>query len=348
MKRIFIAQVFLMSGLANADYCPTPATAIEPSVKVSVSYDKKTKLYTYKYGVANGQSSLLSLSRFTLASDKQPVSTAFPKNWFGKFYDGVDQPNVSWDALPQRSDITSVPKKGPNSDITRIASAIQPGRNLEGFSIQSYSSPGIAQFFAEGFAQMPAATGTEEDDEPTPNCPGWDFESPRAETLVNGITIGPQADNQISVRVRLRDSSGTRPCEPINPNSPAGNVTVLVLSTRDFDASQIPVSSITFGPDRAKPLSAKIIGVNDRDFDSNSKEEWEGIAPPNDLKGGRSNLLLTFDKASLGVRCVLDRALLLKATMPSGATVLGGVSAKTIGCDVHKPGVRRHKARKER
>jgi hypothetical protein len=55
------------------------------------------------------------------------------------------------------------------------------------------------------------------------------------------------------------------------------------------------------------------------------------------------NLLLIFDPSSLSVQCVLDKAIFLTGVTQSGANIVGGTSTKTVGCDVHKPGVGRQR-----
>lgn len=217
--------------------------------------------------------------------------------------------------------------------------------------------PGLVQFNAEGRAGVPSSSPPAEnavDDEPQPNCPDWDFNNPRFNTIVTGITTGPLAPNTVSVTMRLREETGERPCEPIIPSNPTGKISVLILASKTFDPSQIVVSSIKLGPDGAAPTSSKLVKVRDDDDRDGEHEEWEKLS--HDLGDDRDhdrnkdpakqNLLLTFDLASLGVQCVLDKSVVLTGKTQAGANIIGGASTRLVGCDVHHPG--KHHPRKKK
>lgn len=70
---------------------------------------------------------------------------------------------------------------------------ISPGGQVSGFGFQSPNAPGLIQYNAQGDTGVPSATPGPLDDEPLPNCPDWDFESPKFQTLVTGIATGPLA-----------------------------------------------------------------------------------------------------------------------------------------------------------
>ena len=55
--------------------------------------------------------------------------------------------------------------------------------------------------------------------------------------------------------IRLREESEEH-LGAIDPNSPTGRIAVLVLSSDTFDASEVDVSSIRFGPGKAAPISS--------------------------------------------------------------------------------------------
>jgi hypothetical protein len=338
MKHTFLLLWFLIAGtqsIAWADTCPPPPSSVNPSVSTHATFDKKIGNYTFNYSVQSAQDSLIPIDSFMLYVSQSPVSSLSPTHWIPGFQEGVVgiSPEFSWIAV-RSSNFKPV--------------SIAPGKGLSGFSIQSSQPPGPIQYFVDGQTGVPSSSPPTEgaaDDEPTPNCPNWDFNSPRLQTLVTGLTTGPQNPNTISVAIRLRDETGTHVCGPINPISPSGKVSVLVLGSKDFDPTQVVVSSIKFGPNGAIPLSSKLVpagGENIAPWDEH--EEWEkllkAIVPDCDNNPKKQNLLLVFDQASLGAQCVLDKAIFLSGQTQAGNNIVSGVSSRFVGCDIQHPGRR--------
>lgn len=347
VRKIFIVGigfwVFTLTAFSQSS-CPTPPTSIDPSISSVASYNVNTQMYNYRYTVRNAKDSLLPIDYLTVLINDQPSNVQSPANWSGSYITLADIPfNLSWSTIDVSS---SAIVQANSSDLPVPTFAIQPGAQLEGFILSSSNGPGILQYYTEGFTQIPSATPTPSDDEPNPNCPGWDFISPYFQTLVTGIATGPSSPNVISVRLRLRDEAGEHQYGSINPKTPTGNIGVLVRSSRTFDASTINVPSIRFGPANAIPLSSRLVPSNSgKDASADEREEWEIIQDKlNSDQGGNvkpENLLLIFDLKSLGVQCVLDKALFLTGTTQSGEGIIGGVSTRTVGCDIHHPGQRR-------
>jgi hypothetical protein len=229
--------------------------------------------------------------------------------------------------------------------------AIKPGSGLSGFEITSTQPPGAAQFFAEGDAKPPTSEPTEKDDEAMPNCAGWDFTNAQLATQVTGVTVGPLDPNTISIRLRAREEKGRGPHPGVNPKQPSGKLAVLILSSKTFDASQINMSSIMFGPAYTAPVSSQLVqgGIGEQ-IGQDEREEWEKWHEQfnqNDADQKRNhpqNLLLTFDVASLDIQCHLDQALFLRGQTKSGQKIVGAISVKVVGC---KPGdLGKHKQHK--
>ena len=231
------------------------------------------------------------------------------------------------------------------------ANDLQPGHRLSGFSFRSTQPPGLVQFYTEGETGVPSSSPPPEgslDDEPLPNCPDWDFDSPRFKRIVNGVTTGPIAPNTVSIKMRLREETGRNRHAPIDPKNPVGKVSVLILASKVFDPSQIALASIKLGPEGATPLSSKLIPIRDDDDRDDEREEWERLARgiedqhqhDHDVDPKRQNLLLIFDQAALGVRCVLDKAVVLTGKTQAGINIIGGVSTRLVGCDTRHPGKR--------
>lgn len=337
MKQILLFLGFMIAGMqivAWADTCPNPPSSVDPSVSTNTTFDKKTGSYTYSYSIQNGPDSLIPIDSFILYLTQKPSSSLSPIHWLPDFQNIAGIPsNFSWIA---------------NKSSKFKPVSIAPGKSLSGFSIESSQAPGPIQYIVDGQTGVPSSSPPAEgaaDDEPTPNCPSWDFSNPLLQTLVTGLTTGPQNPNTVSVAIRLRDEQNIHVCGPINPNNPSGKVSVLVLGTKDFDPTQVVASSIKFGPNGAIPLSSKLVpagGENIAPWDEH--EEWEkllkGIDPSCDQNPKKQNLLLVFDQVSLGVQCVLDKAIFLSGQTQSGSKIIGGVSSRFVGCDIQHPGKR--------
>lgn len=338
MKRSFGIFGIIFAGLpltALADTCPPPPSSIDPSVTANVSFDKKSGIYTYKYDVQNGRSSQIPINDVILQVSQEPTSIQSPTHWLPDFMNlGYMPTHFLWGSVPS--------SKYKPVDIA-------PGSHLSGFSFQSTQPPALVQYSAEGRTGVPSSSPPPEgslDDEPEPNCPDWDFNNPRFKRLVTGITTGPLSPNTVSVSMRLRKETGAHPAAPINPASPTGKVSVLFLATKNFDPSQIVVSSVQFGPDGAAPLSSKLVPAFEDDDRDSDREEWEKLSRglgddhehDRDQDPKKQNLLLVFDLASLGIQCVLDKSVVLTGKTQAGVNIIGGASTRLIGCDVHHPG----------
>jgi hypothetical protein len=339
----FIVLSLSMSYLpsrADSQTCPPAPTSVDPSVSTRVSHDPSSQTYDYHYRVNSQNDSVLSINYFTLSLAIQPLTVGSPNAWISRYVSlSTVPPNLRW------ATIAPGPNSAPDiggANLPAPAFAIQPGGHLDGFGLQSSRPPGIVQYYVQGFTQVPTSSPSQEDDEPEPDCAGWDFHSPRFQTLVTGIATGPSSPSVISVAIRLRDRDGDDPYGRIDPNNMTGNISVLVLSSNTFDATEIDVPSIEFGPGKAVPLSSKLVPAKSSSkTQADEREEWEIIR---DNLGGDNggypklqNLLLTFDLKSVGLKCVLDKALFLSGKIKSGEAIMGGVSTDTLGCDVRNP-----------
>jgi hypothetical protein len=328
--------------IATAQICPLPPTSINPRISGAVTYDSNARIYTYRYTVRNGSDSLIPINYVALPLTAEPLNILSAKGWSSRNIAlSQTQALLRWATL-----ISSDPVADQVGGTTLPTPdfAIAPGRAATGFSFQSTQPPGIQQFFVEGFTQIPAGgPATDTDDEPVPQCAGWDFSSPRLSTLVTGATVGPATPNVISVRIRLRRSDdGRRPHGQVDPTQ-RGTIALLVRTTDSFDASTIAVSTVRFGPGQAAPVSSSLVprDADDKD-DSEGHEAWEVAAGDDKAPAAqRADLLLLFNLADLDVQCVLDKSLFLTGATQSAASILGAVSPRFAGCRPQSPGVRR-------
>jgi hypothetical protein len=348
--QIVVAISMTGASIAHAADCPPPPSSIEPTVSVQVTHDKKSQMYKYRYTIHNGASAQLSLNWFGLLINQAPVSFLSPAHWDGRFTSANYMPyRFGWDT----SDVDPAIANKVTSDGTLAGSfyALKPGSSLGGFEITSTQPPGVVQFFAWGDAQPPTSAPTEKDDEAMPNCAGWDFTNAQLLTQVTGVTTGPLDPNTISVRLRAREEKGHGPHLGINSKAPSGKMAILILSTRMFDASQVDVSTVMFGPAYSTPVSSQIVGGGTGEQIGRDEregwEKWHEQFHPDDIDRKKShpqNLLLVFDVASLDVQCHLDQALFLRGQTKSGQRITGAVPAKMVGCKAGELG--KHKSHK--
>lgn len=336
-----ICTISNASGFAQT--CPPAPTSIDPTVRAVVSFDSGASVFTYDYSVGNEKDSLIPIYYFTFSLSPQPLNVSSPDNWSNRYVNSSQaNPNLRWATISTNSaDASQV----GGSEVPTPDYAIQPGKHLDGFSFQSSGRPGILQYYAEGFTQVPTTIATRADDEPQPNCPGWDYQTPQLKTMVTGMSVGPSPPNEISVRIRLRTPDGQNRCGPVDPNNPTSKIGVLVLSSHHFDPSTIHISSLRFGPGGATPISAQLVTPKmESDVGHDEEADWERFDDDKNWETRSPNLLLVFELSAVGLQCVLDKALFLTGTTQSGLNIIGGASTNTVGCDIHKPGVRKHPA----
>ena len=110
----------------------------------------------------------------------------------------------------------------------------------------------------------------------------------------------------ISILIDIKPGS---PENPVNPGS-RGNIPVVIGTTEDFDASNVDVNTVQFGPDAARPVHYALADV-DGDTD------WD--------------LMLQFKTQDTGIVCGDTEATLTGKTL-EGESFTGADSIKTVGC----------------
>jgi hypothetical protein len=296
----------LLSVSAFADQCPTPTSSIEPEVNVTVSNDVKTGLYTYIYRVSNGLSAKLPIIRYVIYLKKFPRLSGSPSDWESGLYD-ENQPNcrVSWSPR--------VRKKGESGPV--FPGVIYPGKFKTGFRIVSDQPPGPVKYLVDGKLEfVPTSTVTSaEIDEPTPNCPGFNFDedTPVNDDKITGTTIGPSIKEVIPARIVLLGTLGQdavrradgKKLKDLKP------VKVILFGSETLDLSKVDIASIRFGSGLAKVTSSKLL-------------------PPS---AAEKKMELEFDPNDLKMRCYLDRAVFLTGKA-GGKDFVGAAEIKKIDC----------------
>ena len=200
---------------------------------------------------------------------------------------------------------------------TRDLLRLSPGLFLEGFEIGGFTLIDARMMWLEGTPGDPAGipdflTGQNLPDE-LPDIPGvlfLDFEN----ALYPGVvfTVGFQnlivtrAPTNVLVDVKPGTSSNS-----INPTS-KGNIPVAVYTTDVFDATQLNVETIVFGPNAA--------------IESHGRAHIEDIDADGD-----ADLTLHFDTQETGIQCG-DAEATLTGTTFSGEAVSGSDAITLVKC----------------
>lgn len=127
---------------------------VDAEVLVDVQFDVSTDLYTYSYTVINGPTAQQEIWSFAVEVDADIVGVQSPQGWSAGLF--ADQPILSWDA----TDLTGVDLPPPEEDDGNVLPSpfdIPPGGMQGGFSFRSPEAPASVIFYAQGFAELPAA-----------------------------------------------------------------------------------------------------------------------------------------------------------------------------------------------
>lgn len=329
----------LSASSSWADTCPIPPTNVSPSVKSKVSFDPKSGQYTYEYTVSNAVNAVLPIDLFAILSPQSPLELRSPDHWEGHFIALPDlDTNIVWGTSALDPNDTRADDRTYNGPPLKLFYTVKPGKSLSGFSFKSSSPPGPVKFFAEGESEAPTTTPTAYDDEPEPNCPGFN-EGPRFKTMLGGVTEGPIPPGTIPISIRLLKETGEWRSHEYNPDKDTGKLSVLVLPSKDFDPSTLTVPSVKLGYGEAPVISSKPLpGFKDRDdawgdWEKSSKRILPDRAKEDEKERSRKKaLLLTFDLKTVGIRCDLDKALFLVGKTSDGKDVVGSVPITTKDC----------------
>lgn len=296
--------------------CPTSPNAFNEKVKVDVSYDKKSKLYSYKYSLSILKNSKVPVGFFA-------VQTVIPVN-------KQIVPNKKWisSGLNQNFD-NSIDWTGPD---------LRPGETVTGFEIQSVNPPGYTKYMLFGYpGNIPTVildNDTAEEDAVIPLCPG--FYAPGSSIkndYVVGLTIGPVPPSRVVAQLRIKKIKDSKWRGHIDEDDDSlelspldtGNIQVMLYGDDDLDLSKIDVSSLRFGPGQAKPLKteilAQVIEACDKDLEAHIKKNKSA-----------KYLKMEFKLDDVNVHCDLDRALFLTGKY-ADKELFAGVKTKAVFCD---------------
>lgn len=181
---------------------------------------------------------------------------------------------------------------------------IKPASSLSGFSFTSPNQPGLVNFYALGFVDLPGADTEAEAESLLDNCPqstGGFFD-----LAVTGTTQGPVTF--IPVQIDIKPGS--------SPNAinlaDQGVVPVAILSSASSDSTTVDPATVKFGPGGALAQN--------------------GAGHSEDINNdGLPDLVLQFPTEATGIACGDTSATLTGETF-SGTEISGSDSVVTVHC----------------
>lgn len=190
---LIIASTLFLAGGYSGPASGQVIVPFEPGNKVSVTvasnvaFDSGTGLYTYSYVLTSASTSQQEIWHFAIQFQgvvtPEVLNPRSPEGWTFNLSDSL--PLASWAATggPVPSDFVDDGAKVPPSPFQ-----IKPGQTLGGFSFQSHDPPDNAQFFAQGFTQLPSAVDAGDVEDELSALGIRDF---RDESF-GGTTVGPK------------------------------------------------------------------------------------------------------------------------------------------------------------
>ncbi len=292
---------------AAATECPPSIGDVEARVVPRVDYDPGSQTFTYRYTLKNLRSSQLPLETLGLGvtnAEEDISSMQAPEGWTGSPAPGIGgKPDVLyWDATKVEH-----PNRATNDpSIPQAISALEPGKTLEGFVLESPLPPGPATAYITGQVHIEPVSSEAEMERIYRECET--VGTPMLEAARKVRTAGPAEGNFRPIRIDIMPGSADN---PVNPDK-KGVVPVAVLGSSDLAVSQIDPASLRFGPEGAAPAHP---GHEPRDIDGD----------------GLLDLLVHFDAAEAGLAC-LDSVAFVQGETVEGGKVQGFDTLTTPGC----------------
>ena len=316
-NKFIISVILILSHelFAAKVKCPESPSAFNERVKVDVSYDKKSKLYSYKYTLSILKNSKVPVGFFA-------VQTVIPVN-------KQIVPNKKW--------LSSSVNPNFENSIDWMGPDLHPGDTVTGFEIQSVNPPGYTKYMLFGYpGDIPTVildNDSAEEDAVEPICPG--FYAPGSSIkndYVVGLTTGPTPPSRVVAQLRIKKMKDSKwrghidddddPLE-ISPLD-TGHIQVMLYS-EDLDLSKVDISSLRFGQGQAKPLKTEIVTqvkeACDKDLDAHIKKNKSA-----------KYLKMEFNLEDVNVHCDLDRALFLTGKY-ADKELFAGVKTKSVVCN---------------
>lgn len=307
MKNIFVLSFILVNPfkIFAAEMCSVADNAIYPEIKVSIVKQKEGS-YRYKYTVLNHETSKLPIKWFLIETYSSHADVALPPGWT----------LMNWGEADSRflKMATSTFRKN----------SIEVGKMLA-FAFTSKNKPGYVKYRNQGENYTPVIYQNVSYESVKGLCPG-SYQSgssiPGFEDI-EGMTIGPIPENQISPEIRIKrptDKNWTGQYQSQDSDllsiSPieTGKIEVALLKSDELNPEEINISTIEFGRGKVKPLKVSV---------ANCQLSSEASTKA---------LIMTFDLYSINVLCNTDHALFLTAKTKEGKDVFGGVKIRPTEC----------------
>ncbi len=179
--------------------CPPLPNQLSARAEVTTGYDAKSRLYTYRYTVANDAMSRQELKYFVVEAAEPVSAIKSPTHWtpvrFG--------PNL----LGWRASGEDKAREHPWGAAPSLGQ-IRPGQSQAGFEFRSPNPPGNARMFVRGYSGRSFYAGEAQAERDSADCPepSGDF----FELAVEGSTVAPVAGANGKAASRLRNAAAAQ------------------------------------------------------------------------------------------------------------------------------------------
>ena len=185
IKKQILMALMLTCSLQKFSLSQTlePGNKIETAVMIAI--EKKDSLaFRYAYSVHSSRQSLQKVWQFYIISGVAKTSITEAHN------------PARWElGVPEQNNLVELRWGTPGGN------EIAPGETLSGFSFDGEGVPGIVDYYAEGYHNVPQWPGPVEED----SIPGYDDLTPYGPGIV-GKTVGPVEPPDLSVMTSILDT----------------------------------------------------------------------------------------------------------------------------------------------
>ena len=304
---IFISYIIFFS---EASACPESPLKIDPRATISNQFDSSTGFYTYTLRLRNGSSASVGMFTFSLEVDRNIIPISAPPKW------DINK-HESYGVGPGRVSFVSLVEK------------LVPGSEEIEFKFRTKASPGKTRYYALGFTESNLVAKKQKDDsEMMPKCPGfYPSNGDSRNLMVSGVVEGgPTLKNQYSANMIMKVKKNN---PPLNFNDESsiielspkdnGDIFVIIDSVYKTKLSTLDLESLTFGRNNAKPKIAQL--TKNRELVSGWKNK----------PTGEMFIYLKFSIKDLGIKCDLDRSLILRGNAGE-RLIFGALPISPIPC----------------
>lgn len=158
---------------AEPRYSWHAALDVVPHVSVTVRKDHETGHWSYSYTLTNDSTSAHVITEFALDPVEEVISIAGIEHWYHSHGSENRRQAAVWSVV----DVGPTPTDWDSVSLYPSIFDVQPGEVVDGFNIISRRSPGLINYYVQGFHDLPSW--------------GEPYEPTLFDNAVTGLILGP-------------------------------------------------------------------------------------------------------------------------------------------------------------